>query len=194
MINFAAKLSHTTDMNKLYLTILVIAVVMAYGAVAGLSRVTLVSPVAPLLASMVGAAALFPLFRRLWGRIAGRAAAWIGLVCHIVAVTGLLAATFYLLNYCLAPQESRHSEAAVVERRYTETHYRSKRVGRNRYVRGEPYDTYHIEVRLPSGWTRPLEVNLRSYRGYREGDTVQIPVARGMLGFPVIKGSPSPGR
>ncbi len=75
----------------------------------------------------------------------------------------------------------------MVERLYTETHHRSKRVGRNRYVKGEPYKVYYMEVSLPGGWRKPIHLDRARYSATHLGDTIAIPVGRGLFGLSVIK-------
>lgn len=82
---------------------------------------------------------------------------------------------------------SMHKEEARVERVYSETRYHQRRVGRNRYVRGDAYTVWCTEVSLRGRWYKTLESGKRMRPHYRQGDTLSIDVGTGMLGIPVIR-------
>lgn len=106
-----------------------------------------------------------------------------------VVMTGVWAGLFYTLNFAFADAAAGHSERAVVERKYRETHYRSRKVGRNRYVRGEPYYEYYFDVRYANGSVKPMLVSAERYRRVDRSDSITVNISRGLFGFPVIKGN-----
>lgn len=159
----------------------------SYGAVMGFSSITLVSPVAVAIGCAAVSAAIYPLAGKLWQRILSVSGHVLPILCHLVVVTGIVMALFYLLNFIFAAKDTLHKEAAVVENKYTETRYQSKRISRNRYVRGDPYPVYYIDVSLPGGWRKPMQIDLKKYNKIRQGDTLQIPVACGLFGVSVMK-------
>ncbi|MCI9042394.1 MAG: hypothetical protein HFJ93_00540 [Muribaculaceae bacterium] len=176
-------------MRKHSVTIVVIVMLtmMAYGAALGFATITLVNPWGPALACLALAVVSYPLAARLWRRVVGSRFGWLPPLCHVVLATGVAMALFYALNFCFVSKSSLHTERAVVERLYTETHHRSKRVGRNRYVKGEPYKVYYMEVSLPGGWRKPIHLDRARYSATHLGDTIAIPVGRGLFGLSVIK-------
>lgn len=94
---------------------------------------------------------------------------------------------FYFSNSHFAKEGSLHKEKVVVERVYSETHYRSKRISRNRHVRGEPYKLYYIDVAFQSGHSKKLSVDLHQYRRIDRGDTLTLDVEKGLWGIAVIR-------
>ncbi len=76
-------------------------------------------------------------------------------------------------------------KAEVVDK-YSETHYRSRRVGRNRYTRGEPYKVYKVQFRLDNGSLRTFQLPLSRYNKLRIGSAATLHQGPGALGVPVI--------
>ena len=95
-------------------------------------------------------------------------------------------ALFYALNFCFVSKSSLHTERAVVSVS-TPRPTTAASVGRNRYVKGEPYKVYYMEVSLPGGWRKPIHLDRARYSATHLGDTIAIPVGRGLFGLSVIK-------
>ncbi|MEZ3597585.1 MAG: hypothetical protein K1V81_00670 [Paramuribaculum sp.] len=80
-----------------------------------------------------------------------------------------------------------HKEEAVVERLYTKTEHRTKRVGR-RYVRtGEPYKVYYIELSFGNGKKKSIRLGQKGFCGHKKGEKLDLELAEGIFGIPVIK-------
>lgn len=122
---------------------------------------------------------------RAWAVITGSPKFWVNYAVSVVMDVLVLMNIFYGLNYLLAEKES-HREPAVVERLYSETHHKSRRVGRNRYVQGEPYKVYRAEVRFQSGKKKELSMPFARWRRMHTGDTLHFNLSKGGLGMPVI--------
>jgi len=105
---------------------------------------------------------------------------------HITAFTGLFAAVFYIGNFVLADRSTMHKEPAGVEKVYHKVQYRTKRIRRNRYGRGEPYNVYYMRIRLDNGMVKDIKIPHKKYMKTRKGDTVNVNVAKGGFGIPVI--------
>lgn len=89
-------------------------------------------------------------------------------------------------NYTFGSDDT-HREEAVVERLYTKTEHTTKRVGR-RYVRtGEPYKVYYIELSFRNGRKKDIRLGRKGFGGHRKGDTLELELAEGIFGIPVIK-------
>ena len=109
-------------------------------------------------------------------------------VCLVTVVTGsIIAGLFMVGNYAFTSPETRHEEKLLVVDRYKETHYHSRRVGRNRYVRGTPYNEYYLTVEHPDGTRRPMLVRVERYRKTHPGDSVKVSFERGLFGFEVLR-------
>lgn len=101
-------------------------------------------------------------------------------LCHIVCTGITLLTMFYTLNYCCA-------DDATVVRKYALTRYKSRRIRRNVYGRGEPYTVYCIDFRYACGIEKRKELNASSYRRTHTGDTIDVSVRRGLFGINVVK-------
>lgn len=106
-------------------------------------------------------------------------------ICHFVFSGVILLAVFFSLNRFLA-SGPEYDEQVKVERKYSEKKYRNRRVGRNRYVRGEAYYEYYAEISLPDGRVKQLRLELPAYNRTRTGSTMTIRLRSGFFGFPVI--------
>ena len=164
-----------------FLTVLVYA-----GAVALVPR-TLITPWVPFCAAGMVAAATGAGMWRLWRRITAREKPFWNYLCHTVMMTGMLAAVFYISNYALADDSTYHEEETVLVRKYRETRHHSKRLSRARYVRGDPYYVYYMEVKFANGRTRELQIPANKYIRLKKGQKLRLPVARGFWNVPVIR-------
>lgn len=109
----------------------------------------------------------------------------VGIVCFFL----FLSAAFYSANFIFSSSDHKLTEVSI-ERKYTKTRHRSKRVGRNRYVQGEPYTVFYIDIRFPDGRERSLEIKGTEYMKCRKNGKATIETARGLFGPEVIKGMP----
>lgn len=108
-------------------------------------------------------------------------------LCHVVCTGITLLTMFYTLNYCCADDATAHHEEATVVRKYTQTRYKSRRIRRNVYGRGEPYTVYCIDLRYACGIEKRKELNAASYRQTQTGDMIDVSVRRGLFGVNVVK-------
>lgn len=120
---------------------------------------------------------------------------WTGInnltICILIGgifMTGIFASIFYTSNMLYADRDTEYTEKACVVRKYQETHYKSKRITRKTYARGEPYQEYYIELAYSNGMTRSLLIKPSIYKYVHKGDSIDIKFQRGILGIPVIKG------
>lgn len=129
--------------------------------------------------------------------IAGRCK-WIAQLTHssVRAVNFIIASSasvvitlgmFYSINYFCADTTTKHAEKAVVLSKYREKHYRTRRLSRNRSVRGENYYMYHLSLRFADGLTKDITVPPQQYSKVRTGDSIIYAIQRGLFGIPVIK-------
>lgn len=123
---------------------------------------------------------------RAWAVITGSRKFWVNYTVSVVMDVLVLMNIFYGLNYLFSEKESRR-EPAVIERLYSEIRHKSRRVGRNRYVQGEPYKVYCVDVRFPSGKKKEITMQYARWRRLHKGDTLRFNVSKGGLGMPVIR-------
>lgn len=122
-----------------------------------------------------------------WRKVTGSENTGINIAANIIFMTGLLAALFYTLNFAFSENATRHTEPAVVINKYIEVRHHSKRVSRNRYVRGEAYNVYYIDLTFENGSIKPFPLKQNLYSKISVGDTISVPVEKGLFGIPVIK-------
>ena len=115
----------------------------------------------------------------------------INFLCHVVATTAISTAIILSANYFLRDEELTRTETAPVERIYTETRYHRKRISRKVYTRGEPYKVYFMEVRLPDGTSKNLQISLQSYNRLKaqKTRTTILKMTPGALGMTIVRHS-----
>lgn len=159
-------------------------IILSLGAIGALGGITMVRRWIPFVIALVIALVSGLTLHRLWPRFTHIDKPVVNYAIHVVFSTILLWGAFYTVNALFA-RGATYTEEITVERRFTETHYRSRRTGRNSYSRGAPYKTYHIEARFPDGRTRNLQITGGRYRDLRSGDTIALPLRKGFFGVPV---------
>lgn len=161
--------------------------ILGYGAIATLSGRTLIRLWIPIAAALAIAAIPSAWLLPAWRWLTGLSNNALCLVCHAVAAVGILAGAAYVCNYAFPDTSTLHEVDATVAARRTEVRHKSKRVSRRVYTQGEPYTVYYIDLRLPGGDAVSLGVQKSRYSRIRVGDTLQLPVERGLLGIPVVR-------
>ncbi|MDE7426941.1 MAG: hypothetical protein K2M79_04000 [Muribaculaceae bacterium] len=106
------------------------------------------------------------------------------LVLWLFAASAIMAGLLFWNSYT-AVQDGNETHA-IVEKRYTKTRYRSRRISRKVYVRGNPYKVYFTDIVFPDGEKATVETNFKSYKALRKSDTVQITRGTGVMGWEVL--------
>ncbi len=135
--------------------------------------------------ALLGVVSVMPCMR-LWRWVTDGAARWLCGVLHVVFFTVFLSGLLIGLNFMLTDFSALPEVKAEVVDKYSETHYRSRRVGRNRYTRGEPYKVYKVQFRLDNGSLRTFQLPLSRYNKLRLGSAATLHQGPGALGVPVI--------
>lgn len=122
--------------------------------------------------------------RGVWKWITGSDNVALNMASHVLFIFPLLLCSALVVNYaCGSPTGSID---ACVEKVYRQTRYRSKRVGRRTYTRGQPYQVYCLEVRTDNGTTRDLDISRKIYNQVCKGDTIHLDVLTGPLGIRML--------
>lgn len=121
-----------------------------------------------------------------WQRLTDSESMLPNFICHFFFSLVIFLGFFFAANRFLASGPD-YEERVRVERKYSEKKYRSRRVGRNRYARGEAYYEYYAEIRLGDGRTKQLKLPLATYNNTRSGSTMTLHLRRGFFGLPVIE-------
>ena len=156
---------------------------------------TLVKPVWIISVSLVLAAASAIILWQKWEMLTHTANVVVNILCHVVAATGLFMAIILGVNYFGRYSSDTITVRAEVVKVYSETRYHSKRVARNRYIRGNPYQVYFMDVRLPDGRVRQRSISLKRYNRYarkshkqrERADSVDLMLTPGALGMTIIE-------
>ncbi len=93
---------------------------------------------------------------------------------------------FLLLTICL-PTVSEHVERGVVAGHFREERRKTRRVGRRYVATGEKYYVYKLKIVLNNGEEKFVGMDERRYRRVHDGDSVTVPVMRGLLGVTVME-------
>ncbi|MDE7414673.1 MAG: hypothetical protein K2N05_12910 [Muribaculaceae bacterium] len=106
-------------------------------------------------------------------------------IISIVFFTFILTGSFYSLNSFFSHSEKIKEEVTVTSK-YREKHYRSQRVGRNRYVKGPAYYEYYITVKFQDGSTKNIQLPWKDYEGIKKDSELTLSLRKGLLGSNVI--------
>ncbi len=125
---------------------------------------------------------------RIWKRLTGSDKFVWNYIFHVMFLAGFLLCAFYTINFICADSTTEHTVKGVVEKKYYKTRHKTRRVSRNRYARGEAYREYYFLIALPDGMRKEQSVTINRYNRVSTGDTLNIPLSRGLFGPEVIKG------
>lgn len=178
--------SSTSRFSTFLIVMLVLVTIVAYGIFVTLADLTMVSLAHVLTCAVIASGIIAVAWRRGFGTLLGIRNEIVSRLIVLVVFTGIITAGFYSINFWMADDSSSHKEKAVVERKYTETRHKSRRVGR-RYVQGEEYKVYYLDLKYPGGQVKPRQVKLEKYNRTKTGDTISMGIQMGAFGFPVIK-------
>ncbi|MDE5791141.1 MAG: phage holin family protein [Muribaculaceae bacterium] len=166
----------------------VFILIFSLGAVIALQSLTMIRWWIPLLFSGVMAALSGTVLWRMWQRLTGNYSFTLNFICHFVFFTLLLSGLFYTINFAGANDNARKEKAPVICK-FKEKHYRSRRVGRNRYVRGPEYYEYYVKVEFPKGKEKNIQLPFSTYKGIKQDRDLTLSLSRGLLGVDVIRTS-----
>lgn len=112
---------------------------------------------------------------------------WIKYVGGVIISAAALAFSFYGLNYWCADSSTEHIERVEVVRKYYNVRHKTQRINRRVYTTGAPYKVYYIDVEFANGRIKAQSIPFSRYRRVHKGDTINLPMEKGLFGFPVIK-------
>ena len=139
----------------------------------------------PVGVALMIALATFPFYMR-WAWLTAGDNKIVNFLCHLVCVGVMNYALFLVGNYWLADPASMQEEEVVVQRKYQETHKKTRRVGKRRYVPDGVRKEYYLEVAFTNGTMKTLHVPLSTYNKTRQGATKTLTLQKGFFGLPVI--------
>ncbi len=156
------------------------------GGTAAFIQLSLVHPVRILLPALgIGFAAAF-LLRKAAVRLSGTDNLFLNVLFAGLLISSLLSFGFLGTNFWVAGKD-HHTETITVERLYSKTFHRSKRVGRRYTTTGEPYKVYYMEAAFSDGRTKEIRLGQRGFGKRKKGDRLELEIEKGFFGIPVIK-------
>lgn len=164
----------------------IFAIVFLAGGAAALFHLSLVRPMNVVLPSL---AAGFVAALLLRGTRANSSGTGIFLVKYLLQgalFSSLIAFAFLGINFAV-DGKGIHKETVTVERLYSKTFHRTKRVGRRYVGRGEPYKVYYMEVSFTDKKTKVIRLGQSGYGKREKGDRLELEIGEGFFGIPVIK-------
>lgn len=176
-----------TTKNIIALVLLGLFVFIGLGMACVIQRDTLIDWWMPAAVCLLPAALLAFLYIRPLGRLTGISRPWMAACAAFALFFSVMLCSLYALNYYKSDHDTALACQATVTSKFTGERHRTKRVGRNRYVQGEPYTVYFIKMELPGGRVKELELTAGQYNNIRRGQKIDIEIEKGCLGVPVIK-------
>lgn len=169
------------------LIVAIILIIGGYGLTLVLMELTVISPY--LFWSAIGLFSFLtiPVFMRVAGQLDFSDKTWVKAIACFIAECGIFAALFLSVNYFCSDREKAEKRSFEVERTYSEKKYRSRRIGRNRYTRGEEYTMYYADIKVTDVLTKTISIDINKFRRLHPGDSLQLRVTNGFFGFDVIR-------
>ncbi|MDE6270665.1 MAG: hypothetical protein K2M12_07430 [Muribaculaceae bacterium] len=176
------------------LILLTAAVIILLGLAAVIQNKTLIEWWIPVSACAAVALPLALVLKGMMRRLTGLDKAIWNVVAGFVLSFAAAAGGFYSLNYFRSNAASAQEYSAAVVNKYSEKHYRTKRVSRKYSTRGEAYLVYYVVVELPGDKRRRIEVSPKDYVKTKVGGRLHLQIEDGLFGVPVIKNLSFPVR
>ncbi|MDE6558305.1 MAG: hypothetical protein K2K29_00265 [Muribaculaceae bacterium] len=170
--------------RALLLIALVFVTILSLGAIIYFIEITVISLWIPLIIAMAAAAEITAFSWRHWQFLTGNGSGIVNWLSSLTFFTILLTALLYIANYSGASSPTLQS--AEITHKYRQQRHRQQRVGRNRYTQGAPYYVYFIDVTLPDGRQKTLQLPSSAFRRMPKAGAVNISISRGLLGADVI--------
>ena len=135
----------------------------------------------------LGSAWISLMIGKRWAKLTGISQAVVNFIGGWIIIGVIVAGAILMLNYSGAYKSTVSSERVTVTGRGQETHYHTRRISRKVTVRGAPYQVYFVTLDMPRAGKRKMKVEKKIYDSVDKGDTVEVAIGRGSLGWPVIK-------
>lgn len=135
----------------------------------------------------LGSAWISLMIGKRWAKLTGISQTAVNFIGGWVIIGVIVAGAILMVNYSWAYKSAISSELVVVTGRCQETHYHTRRISRKVTVRGAPYQVYFVTLDMPGAGERKMKVEKKIHDSIEKGDTVEVAIGRGILGWPVIK-------
>ena len=139
----------------------------------------------PVGVALLIALATLPFYRK-WSWLTTTEGKVMNVLCHIGCVGAISYALFLSGNYWLAGTASIYEETVMVQKKYIETHKKTRRVGKHRYVSNGVRKEYYLQVAFENGNVETLHVSSAVYNKTRQGKEKVLTLQKDFFGLPVI--------
>ena len=129
----------------------------------------------PVGVALLIALATLPFYRK-WSWLTTTEGKVMNVLCHIGCVGAISYALFLSGNYWLAGTASIYEETVMVQKKYIETHKKTRRVRKE----------YYLQVAFENGNVETLHVSSAVYNKTRQGKEKVLTLQKGFFGLPVI--------
>lgn len=109
------------------------------------------------------------------------------ILAGIIFSFAVLIGSFYTLNYYFSDETTESECTVTVVKKFSEEHYHTRRISRNRVIRGNKYRVYYMNVELQNGKVKKLEIPLSKFNKIKKGAPLILPTQTGLFGIPVLK-------
>lgn len=173
-------------MKRVLIFLIIAIVIFAAGGVIALSMRTIGSMTLLFGGVAVVTVIVSRIIRNSVGRLTGITRPWVCMILAVIAVYPALLCATLCVNYFGADEQTSHRQPAVVERVYSKTRHRTKRVGRRTITTGQTYKVWYADLKVSPICTKQLSLTHSQSQKMHAGDTIGIEVCCGALGLPVI--------
>lgn len=111
---------------------------------------------------------------------------YVRLGATLIIATELYALGFLSANMLFPISTDIRTEKAVVRSVYSETHHRTRRVGRRYIANGEEYKIYKMDVEFSNGCIKSRAISSKRYNRIHQGDSIEFQLETGLFGIPFI--------
>lgn len=178
--------SSFTISRALALVAIVFLLIFSIAAIVSLQPVTMIGWWIPLSISFIIATGSGFLFLRFWSQFTQIRSSIPNFLFHLIFFTLFFSSLFYTLNLIgTSSAHSRKIEAVVLDK-FKEKHHRTRRVGKNSYVRGPEYYVYYVTVDYPNGLRKNIRLPYPVYKDMKIDRPITLTVTSGLFGADVI--------
>ena len=167
------------------LIISIFAIIILGGCAMWYFERTVVAPGAVVLPAICAGFIASYLCKGLAFRVSGNRNFLINYLVQGVLFSAILTSSFLVGNYTMGGR-GQHQEEVTVERVYTKTQHRPRRVGRRYVGQGQPYKVYYMEIAFANGNRKEIRLGQSGYQGHKKGQKLRLDISTGLFGLPII--------
>ena len=177
-------------LTTVLLIVLALAALMLYGWSLWLYSDSIMPVWMPIAGGVIVGGATASFYANTWARLLRIRYKVVCVLWHLFLFGAVGAFVVLGGNYYGASTASDYTDTITIVNRYSEKRDTYRSVGRNRRVKSGTRTDYKVTVQLPDSISRNWTITLSRYNKVRVGQTYQVTMRRGLLGYPVIVNRP----